>query len=72
MTDTKMTAADLLAHPVSQRATDACEVLTNRAMYTTTALEAMAQFHERNDDVDGAALLREFAARFAAYEVTTL
>lgn len=57
---------------MSQRAQDAAETLTERAQYTTTALEALARFHEQNDDAGGAMLLREFAARFAAYEVTAL
>jgi hypothetical protein len=67
-----LTPAELLAHRVSSRAQDAAEVLMQRAQYTTTALEALAVFHAQNDDVAGAALLREFAARFAAHEVTTL
>lgn len=67
-----VTPAELLAHRVSQRAQDAAETLTERAQYTTTALEALARFHEQNDDATGAALLREFAATFAEHEVTTL
>lgn len=68
----EMTAADLLAHKVSQKTLDAAEALAERAQYTTAALEALARFHSNNGDTAGADMLRGFAAQFAAYEITTL
>ena len=67
-----LTAADLLAHRVSQKTLDAAEALAKHTQYTTTALEALARFHSNNGDTAGADLLRGFAAQFAAYEITTL
>lgn len=66
------TAADLLAHVVTEAMAAGVEKLTNRCMYTTTMLEALAQFHEANEDTAGAALLRTFTQAFAEHEASTL
>lgn len=63
---------DLLEIDVTPNMVTAAEGFANACTYTTTALAALAQFHDEAGDEDGAGLLREFAARFATHEASTL
>ncbi len=67
-----MTPEQLTAHAVTRNMVISADALANGCTYTTTALAALAQFHDEADDEVGAALLREFAARFATHEASTL
>lgn len=67
-----MSPEQLTAHPVTRNMVVSADALANGCTYSTTALLALAQFHQDNDDEAGAELLREFAARFAVHEASTL
>lgn len=67
-----MNAETLLENDVNAAASRAAEALANAATYTTTALAALALFHDEAGDEAGAALLRRMAAQFAEHEATTL
>lgn len=63
---------EILTRAVSAQAEKAAETLEDEAIYTTTALLALAQFLENNGDSTGAELIRKFGTEFAEYEATTL
>lgn len=58
--------AAILAEPLTAYAKVAAAV--EAGYYTTSAILSLAQWLESVDDVVGAEMLREFAARFAAHE----
>lgn len=49
----------------------ALDAFLGRCTYTTTALMAMARWLRDLDDAEGAAMVEEFAERFAVHEAKT-
>ncbi len=67
-----MNAEHLLELDVTPAMVIEADRFANKAIYTTTAIAALAQFHDENGDEEGAAMLRRFAAEFAGYEAKSL
>ncbi len=53
---------------VTPKMLKAADSFANVCVYTTTAIAALAQFHDENGDEAGAKMLRDFAIKFAEHE----